>query len=546
MRQITLIISGIIIFLFCSCNQSDKSAGNWSVVASKVSNGTDSLIVCDIASVKDFSVIPMSSLLADFEVIQLENSDEALIGQSGNMAVSENYIGVFSGSAGGYKVFNRQGKYLYTLSSKGQGPNEYVISIYDSYIDEEGGYIYLLPMIANSIFVYDLNGNVQKSIPLAYRVHKGRFQIDRQKKEVLLTVLPFPDTPSIIWKQDFEGHIIQEVPAGHLTIRPDYSNEVGSSFNTSQVIFSLFLWTPIADTLYHYHENTNTIHPEFTVKFKDEIPQHGYTELPNHYLVDVSESFTTVKTLGGIMITPDKPSLILIDKKTLRGCLAQFKLDMLGGIESYPWFNRGYFLANMHPNELKENLSKALENPENLSAETLEKLKRFSTSINEEDDNNILLIGKLKQDMAENFVQKEIVYKPTTVSSTPKNNDVAEKPDISANKEDDDKTYGLEDSRLNLVRTTPVLDKAKQYFKENNKYKDWNPQDEKKVLIEYIVEKTGKTTDVTVKQSCGVEELDNEALRLIREAVMVPGTNLKGKPVRMKDFWIPVFFPPQQ
>jgi len=548
-KPIKCVIAGLAIILFIACNNSgkkDSTIDNCNVVASKISKDVKSLIVCDIASVKDFLVIPLSFLLADFEIIQLDDSDEALIGGSGNMAVSDNFIGIFSRSAGGYKVFDKKGKYLYTLSSKGGGPNEYLFSIYDSYIDEEGGYIYLLPMVASSIFVYNLNGNVQKSIPLAYKVHKGKFRVDSRIKEVLLTVLPFPDSPSVVWKQDFEGNIIQEVPTGHLTVRPDYSNEVNASFNTSQVDFSLFHWDPVPDTLYHYHENTNTLNPEFTLKFKDEIIQHGYVELPNHYLVSVTKNFTTTQTLGGTLITADEPSQILIDKKTLRGCFVKFELDMLGGIAEWPWFNRGYYIANKYPHELKEKLAGVLEKSENISDETLEKIQRLHDSINEEDDNNIILIGKLKQDMTEGFKQKEIIYKTTSVSSTPKPkaNNTKETTDHSGSKEDDDeKIYGFND--LRLMRSTPYLHRAKEYFMQHNKYKEWNSADEKRVMIGCVVEKNGDKTDLTVRQSCGVEELDNEALRLIREADVSPGTNLEGKPVRA-DFIIPVFFPPQK
>jgi TonB family protein len=545
LRPLKIFLTGIAMISFFSCNQSEKKyaeMGKFRVVASKVGHETDSLIVCNIASVKDFAVIPLSSLLSDLEIIQLENSDEALTKRDGHITVSENFIGIYSSSAG-YKVFNKQGAYLYTLSSRGNGPNEYTIGLYDSFIDEEGGRIYLLPGMANHIFVYDLKGNIQASIPLAYRVHKGKFKVDREKKEILLTVLPFSDSPSVVWKQDFDGNIIQEIPSGHLTVMADYSNEV-KAFNSPEVDFSLFHWSPVADTLYHYHEAKNVLIPMFTGTFKDEILQHDYFELPNHYLFTVTENFTTEHIGNNVMITAGKLSQILIDKQTLRGCFAGFELDMLGEIE-HEWlgFNRGYFVANIYPHELIGNLSKILDNPENNFDEIRVKAERLYNSMNE-DNNNIIFVGKLKQDPVEPFVQKDIYYKEATEPSTPKNSHTIKTTGTQIHEDEDEKTYGIED--LRSLKTTAYLDKFQAYFIENNKYKDWSAQDGKKVLVRCIVEKNGQTTDVTISQSCGVEELDNEALRLIREAQMVPATNLKGNHVRMRDFVIPVSFPPQK
>lgn len=81
--------------------------------------------------------------------------------------------------------------YISTLSSRGQGPEEYLISIYDSYIDEVGSCVYLLPMMSKNILTYDLQGNAQKSIPLAFNVGKGRFRVNTQGKHVDIFTLPF-------------------------------------------------------------------------------------------------------------------------------------------------------------------------------------------------------------------------------------------------------------------------------------------------------------------------------------------------------------------
>lgn len=92
---------------------------------------------------------------------------------------------------------------------------------------------------------------------------------------------------------------------------------------------------------------------------------------------------------------------------------------------------------------------------------------------------------------------------------------------------------------------TAELENWKEYFRENNKYKDWPKNDRKTALIQCIVEKDSITRGVKVLgQGSGNSELDNEAVRLISEAKVSPAMDGNRKPVRSV-FSILVFFPPQ-
>jgi hypothetical protein len=68
-----------------------------------------------------------------------------------------------------------------------------------------------------------------------------------------MMALPFIDTPSAIWLQDFQGNILQEYPSTQFVIEPgDYSNEVNFAFNTPALAYSLFRVDPAIrlDTLF--------------------------------------------------------------------------------------------------------------------------------------------------------------------------------------------------------------------------------------------------------------------------------------------------------
>lgn len=119
------------------------------------------------------------------------------------------------------------------------------------------------------------------------------------------------------------------------------------------------------------------------------------------------------------------------------------------------------------------------------------------------------------------------------------------------------KTEVYQDTTIyNTPPTTALLENASAYFRTNNKYKDWNKNDERKILLKAIIEKDGTPTnlhivggwnnksDERIEGTCGNKELDEEALRLIRNAKISPATNESEEAVR-SNWIILVHFPPK-
>ena len=257
---------------FYSCNKKQQGAeidilGKSPIVGETIINANqDSVIVCNISLLKDTIDLPLSYLVSVFD-----NKTEALITEyEGGIEISNNYIGIHSRT--GYKLFDRKGRYITNLSSRGLGPKEYLISIYDSYINEDENCVYLLPMMSNNILTYDLQGKALKPIPLAFNVGKGRFRVNIQEKHVSMFILPFNNDIPLYWEQDFDGNVLRKISSdGFIISPPDYSNELNMYQNTEQIDLSFFYWVPKPDTLYHYKENTNRLSPVFTVKFKKSL-----------------------------------------------------------------------------------------------------------------------------------------------------------------------------------------------------------------------------------------------------------------------------------
>lgn len=544
----TILAALVLAITASSCHKDGEQADATSplkdspVVAQQVItlNG-DTIIVCDLSLLKDTIDLPLSTFVSDFELVDLGEDEEALIKETsggGSIAVSPNYIGIYSGT--GYKLFDKTGKYITSLSAQGQGPNEYAFSIYDSYIDEKNDRAYLLPMNGNKILVYDLKGNAQPYIPLAHETTKGKFYVDDQKKLLYVANMPFSDTASTFWMQDFEGKLIKEIIAGHLTIvPPDFSNDINVSMNTEEIDYSVFHWKNTVDTLYHYNEADNRLAPSFTVNFKDNPILHDYIELPDYYLIRLIEIESDYRYIYG-----------LIDKKTLKGNYIKLKLDMLGNIDAPAWaiFERGLYTANIYAYYLQgqcDRLSDLSSLPSGI-AKYIQDLQQNDC----EDLNNIILIGRLKKNTAESFMMNDKDYQEQPQMNKTVDTIKKEKEEVSLKRTGKKEETITEEDDSNRIYTgfgvfshIPLLKGGLDYFRKNNRYNDWDSKNPKETLIEYVVEKNGKASHVSIKESSGNAELDQEAIRLIKEAEYTVAKLKNGKEARAGGMMINVTFP---
>ena len=210
----------------CSGNEKGKlvefekgKLGELPVVAHSVEVDGQKMTVCNLSLLKDTIDLPLSYWVDDLQAVKLDGKDEALVGL-GPICVSDNYILVGRANNVPCKLFRRDGSYVGTVGSIGQGPGEYTM-VYDMQIDEQVGHVYLLPWNAKSIFVYDMEGKYLKDIPLNKNyekliVPKGKFKVDAAKNRVAMMLLPFDYLPVVAWIQDMEGNVLHEIPMNHL------------------------------------------------------------------------------------------------------------------------------------------------------------------------------------------------------------------------------------------------------------------------------------------------------------------------------------------
>ncbi len=392
-KTMILGMMGIACSLLMACSSKQKEyLGEMPVIAEKVTLPTGDLIVCDLAKATDTLDVPLSMLTEkELQIVPLDNRDEALVGGWVRTTVSDNYILVSNNRQVPYKLFGRDGKFICTVGSFGQGPNEYQLT-YAEQLDEAHNRIYIMSWNAEKILVFDLKGNPQPYIPLNTRVPKGKFRVNTADSTVIVTKLPFEGSTEVVWVQDMHGNRKQSIAPGHLMVPRDFSNEVMDARNTSA--YDVMLLTIMSegkqDSLYHYNLEKNRLEPRFTTLFTGErIPWHGYTELPHHFIGDgsfpVQVSATTFQGSA--------PAYYIVDKTTLKGNFMRLKNDFLH-ISAWPSFSSGYYTANMEPMTLKEQLEEALKE-ENLDESVQARIKACLSSL-DENGNNVILLAKLK------------------------------------------------------------------------------------------------------------------------------------------------------
>lgn len=359
-----------------------------------VAKRTGQLVTCDLKALKDTINLPLSQLTEELQIVKLDNRDEALIGGWIRTTIGAKHILISNNKQTPYKLFDRTGKFITNIGAYGQGPNEY-LNTYAEQLDEDHNRIYILPWQSDKLLVFDLKGQPQPPIPLGVRVPKGQFRVDGAKSEVTVTALPFKGSSAVVWTQDFKGKRKNAIAPRHLEVPQDYSNEVIACNNTGNYgVMLCVIIPPRIDSLYHYYPTGNKLEARFTVKYpQDKIPWHDYSELPNHYLGNVSSpiQISPTQTVGS------KPALYIVDKKSLRGNYFRLYNDFLGTTDMGIWtsFSNGYFVMNQEPLQLQDALEKELKK-KNLPPAARARAQKLFDSLNE-NDNNVVVFAKLKQ-----------------------------------------------------------------------------------------------------------------------------------------------------
>ena len=357
------------------------------------------------------TVMSLGDLMESYEIIRLDNRDEALIKTYPyGVYVTDNYILLRPADVvSPVKLFTRKGRYVADIGGVGQGPGEYLY-LFSWLVDEKENRIYLGPGRTDKVLVYDLKGNYlpDEVIRFGEIVHKSQIWVDYDKKNVVVVTLPFSAnvnsnfaiSKNVCWVQNREGDIVHRIPVNHYGLIGDYSNALVARRNVDAISFSISevpMLRTRPDTLYHYDAVKNIITPCFTIDHVVSENQSACT-----VLYETSRSYWAQVTLYPNNLSSSVSSVrlpafnVCVSKKdgNVRR-IDRFTDPLLGLSHLFLMMNNGYICISYDPLELMDALDKVLTQTD-LESDVRKRATDLRNSLHE-NDNDILIIGKLKQ-----------------------------------------------------------------------------------------------------------------------------------------------------
>lgn len=389
--------------MFASCSSSVSKEGD--IIEDSTFRSVDLHMVEKAEGI----VMSLGDLVETYDIIKLENKDEALIKTySFGIFVTDNYILLKPDAISPVKLFTRKGEYVADIGGIGQGPGEYK-TMYSWMLDEKLSRIYLGSGNSNKVLIYDLKGNYlsEEVIHFEEIVHKPWIWVDDNKKNIAVVGLPFSEnensnfeiSSNLCWVQNLKGDIVHKVSAKNYGLSGDYSNDLVVVRNVDAFSFSIFEDPGLRtrpDTLYHYDTKRNIIIPCFTLDYVVAANRRvatilyetsqSYWARVTLYPNNTSSSASPVRlTTFNVCVSKKDGSVSRIDRFT----------DPLLGL-SYPYLvmQNGYVCITFEPLGLMDALDKVLAQTD-LKPEICKRATDLRNSLHE-NDNDILMIGKLK------------------------------------------------------------------------------------------------------------------------------------------------------
>ena len=373
------------------------SVAMFNLISCKSESTDEKIITVNLSEVNKKRVVNLSDWVLEPEFIALDSSSEDAYTEGGYCCLSDNYIGKY-GSSQVYKLYDRRtGKFLRNIGKAGKNSGEYS-NVYNSVIDEQNSRVYILSWNAKELLCHDLNtGELIEARPLKHNVPKGAFVIDPETGDLTVAAMPFEGMNEVVaWKQDKEDNTLWEIPAGNLSVIPDFSNQINCFSNTEDFDFSISTWGGRVDSLYLIKDGG--LKPIFTMNFLKSnqkagtslLPNHTYTLLPEHIITSVS---MPVRRAGGYY-SYGKPVYVVTERKTEHSYVADFTDDILNRKLEYLPFTQGYYMEVFSAEDFMKIGEAALSKgklSETLKARISDILKTITL-----ENNDIILLAPLR------------------------------------------------------------------------------------------------------------------------------------------------------
>ena len=374
------------------------SVAMFNLISCKSESTDEKIITVNLSEVNKKRVVNLSDWVLEPEFIALDSRSKEAYTEGGYCCVSDNYIGLY-GSSQIYKLYDRKtGKFLRNIGKVGKNDGEYS-NVYNSVIDEQNSRVYILSWNAKELLCHDLNtGELLEVRPLKHNVPKGAFVINPETGNLTVAALPFEGENEVVaWKQGKEDNTLWEIPAGNLSVIPDFSNEIVCFSNTEDFDFSISTWGGRVDSLYVVKDGF--LKPIFTMNFlngnqkaaSSVLPNHTYTLLPDHIITSVS---MPVRRASGYY-SYGKPVFVVTERETEHSYVADFTDDVLNRKLEYLPFTQGYYMEVFSAEDFMK-IGKAALSKGKLSGASKARISEILKAITHE-SNDVILLAPLKR-----------------------------------------------------------------------------------------------------------------------------------------------------
>lgn len=322
-----LLLSIVFSLFLCGCTQKQSESNE--------SSGMETIPIIDFETYNG----RFSEFAEAVEMIPLEFTEESILGEIKKVVLSEDFIFVMErdNSAGIY-TFDRSGKFLYRIGSRGQGPKE-LVDVADFSINEKDRLIYIFDGARTKVCVFSFDNKFIKTIPMDYyatnmEYQDGLFYLYREDADYGAPLY------SLVIK-DLEGNLVEKyypmpkLPSIHECVFCKRENDIlfAQDMNDSVFVLSDGKLSP----LYYIDYKDKSMKPED----REDIKLHVRPA------IDVLLEKKTIAGIKGIFEIHDKvfiksvnviiPVLTIYDKVKKE-------------VKTYQYWNDDFlFIANGHP-----------------------------------------------------------------------------------------------------------------------------------------------------------------------------------------------------
>lgn len=276
-----LLLSIVFSLFLCGCTQKQNEVKNLS--------GMETIPITDFETYNG----RFSEFAEAVEMIPLEFTDESILGEIKKVVLSEDFIFVMErdNSAGIY-TFDRSGKFLYRIGSRGQGPKE-LVDVADFSINEKDRLIYIFDGARTKVCVFSFDNKFIKTIPMDYyatnmEYQDGLFYLYREDADYGAPLY------SLVIK-DLEGNLVEKyypmpkLPSIHECVFCKRENDIlfAQDMNDSVFVLSGGKLSPV----YYIDYKDRSMAPEDRMDIKHDVRRSIDVLLEKKTLAGITDIF---------------------------------------------------------------------------------------------------------------------------------------------------------------------------------------------------------------------------------------------------------------